>query len=95
MTACSSRFSYLWRQIYIAGVIRAIIDQKFSREVSYKSLLRRVRVFAMGGMGYALDMHVIGNASVFWTVVIFFYLSNEWVSITKITAHLVLPSWIR
>lgn len=38
-----------------------------------------------------LDIHVIGSGSVLRTAVIFFYISNEGVSLLENAAHLGLP----
>ena len=76
---------------YITGVMCAIVDHRLSSEVSYKGLFRKVLVFSLVGIGHALDTQVIGNGSVLRTAVIFFYLSNEGVSITENAAHLGLP----
>ena len=76
---------------YITGVMCAIVDHRVSSEVSYKGLFRKVLIFSLVGIGHALDTQVIGNGSVLRTAVIFFYLSNEGVSITENAAHLGLP----
>ena len=76
---------------YITGVMCAIVDHRLSSEVSYKGLFRKVLIFSLVGIGHALDTQVIGNGSVLRTAVIFFYLSNEGVSITENAAHLGLP----
>ena len=43
------------------------------------------------GIAHILDVQVIGTGSVLRTAVIFFYLSNEGVSIIENAAHLGLP----
>ena len=47
--------------------------------------------FAMVGIAHVLDANVIGDGSVLRTAVIFFYLSNEGVSLLENAAHLGLP----
>ena len=42
-------------------------------------------------IGHILDTQVIGSGSVLRTAVIFFYLSNEGVSLIENAAHLGLP----
>ena len=76
---------------YITGVMCAVVDHKLSSEVGFKGLFRKVLIFSLVGIGHALDAQVIGTGSVLRTAVIFFYLSNEGVSLTENAAHLGLP----
>ena len=48
-------------------------------------------IFALVGIGHVIDAQIIGTGSVLRTAVIFFYLSNEGVSLTENAAHLGLP----
>ena len=50
-----------------------------------------VLIFLLVGIANVLDVQVIGTGSVLRTAVIFFYLSNEGVSIIENAAHLGLP----
>lgn len=43
------------------------------------------------GIGNIIDVYVLGDAGVLRTAVIFFYLSNEGVSLLENSAHLGLP----
>ena len=76
---------------YITGVMCAIADKKLSSQVGFKGICRKVLIFALVGIGHILDTQVIGAGSVLRTAVIFFYLSNEGVSLIENTAHLGLP----
>ena len=48
-------------------------------------------IFMLVGIGHVLDTHIIGTGSVLRTAIIFFYLSNEGVSLLENAAHLGLP----
>ena len=76
---------------YITGIMCAIIDHKLSSEVGFRGIFRKVLIFALVGVGHVLDTQVIGTGSVLRTAVIFFYLSNEGVSLVENAAHLGLP----
>ena len=76
---------------YITGVMCAVADKKLSSQVGFKGICRKVLIFALVGIGHVLDAQVIGAGSVLRTAVIFFYLSNEGVSLIENTAHLGLP----
>ena len=76
---------------YITGVMCAINDRTLSSEVGFKGICRKVLIFLLVGIGHILDINVIGTGSVLRTAVIFFYISNEGVSLLENSAHLGLP----
>ncbi|MCD8336242.1 MAG: phage holin family protein [Lachnospiraceae bacterium] len=76
---------------YLTGVMCAVSDRKLSSEVGFKGICRKVLIFLLVGIGSILDAQVIGTGSVLRTAVIFFYLSNEGISILENAAHLRLP----
>ena len=75
---------------YITGVMCAIEDKTLSSEVGFKGICRKVIIFMLVGIGHILDVTVIGTGSVLRTAIIFFYLSNEGVSLLENAAHLGL-----
>lgn len=76
---------------YITGVMCAIIDHKLSSEVGFKGIFRKVLIFMLVGTANILDVHVIGTGSVMRTAIVFFYISNEGVSLLENAGHLGLP----
>ena len=76
---------------YITGVMCAINDKTLSSEVGFRGICRKVLIFLLGGIANILDVQVIGTGSVLRTAVIFFYISNEGVSLLENAAHLGLP----
>ena len=76
---------------YITGVMCAISDHTLSSEVGFKGIGRKVLIFLLVGIANVLDVQVIGTGSVLRTAVIFFYISNEGVSLLENAAHLGLP----
>ena len=76
---------------YVTGVMCAIADHTLSSAVGFKGICRKVLIFALVGIGHVLDTQVIGTGSVLRTAVIFFYISNEGVSLVENAAHLGLP----
>lgn len=76
---------------YITGVVCAIADKNLSSEVGFKGICRKVLIFMLVGIANILDVEVIGTGSVLRTAVIFFYISNEGVSLLENAAHLGLP----
>ena len=76
---------------YITGVMCGIADRTLSSAVGFKGICRKVLIFSLVGIGNIVDVYVLGQGGVLRTAVIFFYLSNEGVSILENTAHLGLP----
>ena len=76
---------------YLTGVMCAVSDRKLSSNVGFKGICRKVLIFLLVGIANILDVHVIGTGSVLRTAVIFFYISNEGVSLMENAAHLGLP----
>lgn len=76
---------------YLTGVMCAIVDKKLSSEVGFKGIFKKVLIFTMVGIGNIIDVQVLGQAGVLRTAVIFFYLSNEGVSLMENAGHLGLP----
>ena len=76
---------------YITGVMCAISDKKLSSQVGFKGICRKVIIFMLVGIAHLIDVNVIATGSILRTAVIFFYLSNEGVSLLENAGHLGLP----
>lgn len=76
---------------YIIGVMCAVNEHTLSSEVGFKGICKKVLIFLLVGIANVLDVQVIGTGSVLRTAVIFFYLSNEGVSILENAGRLGLP----
>ena len=76
---------------YLTGVMCAVADRNLSSEVGFKGICRKVLIFLLVGIANILDVQVIGTGSVLRTAIIFFYISNEGVSLLENAAHLGLP----
>lgn len=76
---------------YIVGMLCAINDHTLSSSVGFRGICKKVLIFMLVGIANILDVQVIGTGSALRTAVIFFYLSNEGVSILENAGHLGLP----
>lgn len=76
---------------YITGVMCAVIDHRLSSEVGFKGIFKKVLIFLLVGVANILDVQIIGTGCVLRTAVIFFYISNEGVSLLENAAYLGLP----
>lgn len=76
---------------YVTGVMCAIVDKKLSSNTGFKGIFRKVLIFIMVGVGHIIDSQILGNGSALRTAIIFFYLSNEGLSMLENAGHLGLP----
>ncbi len=76
---------------YITGIMVAIINKELSSAVGFKGIFKKVLIFFLVGVAHILDTQIIGDGSVLRTAVIFFYLSNEGVSILENVTLIGLP----
>ena len=76
---------------YITGLMCAVVDKKLSSAVGFRGICRKVLIFILVGIANILDVEIIGIGSILRTAVIFFYLSNEGVSLLENAAYLGLP----
>lgn len=76
---------------YLTGIMCAINDHTLSSAVGFRGICRKVLIFLLVGIANILDVSVIGSGSVLRTAVIFFYISNEGLSLVENAAHLGLP----
>jgi toxin secretion/phage lysis holin len=76
---------------YLTGVMCAISDHKLSSNVGFKGICRKVLIFVLVGISNIIDVKILGQPGILRTAVIFFYISNEGVSLLENAGHLGLP----
>ena len=76
---------------YVTGVLNAIDQKRLSSSVGYKGIARKVLIFVLVGTANVVDVYILGKAGVLRATVIFFYISNEGISILENASYLGLP----
>jgi toxin secretion/phage lysis holin len=82
---------------YGTGIVCAVVEKKLSSEVGLRGIFKKVTIFAMVAVGHMVDLHIIGATGVIGdysavrTAIIFFFLSNEGLSLLENAARLGLP----
>lgn len=76
---------------YVTGIMVAVLERKLSSEVGFRGIFKKILIFAMVGIGNIIDVQLIQNGSAIRTAVIFFYVSNEGISIIENSAKIGLP----
>lgn len=76
---------------YITGVMCAVVDKTLSSIVGFRGIFKKILIFILVGIGHSIDVNLIGDGSVLRTAVIFFYCSNEGISMLENASRLGLP----
>ena len=76
---------------YITGLMAAVINKEVSSEVGFHGIVKKVVIFCLVSVGHIVDTQIICDGSVVRTAVIFFYLSNEGISILENATRIGLP----
>lgn len=76
---------------YVTGLMVAVLERKLSSEVGFRGIFKKVLIFAFVGIGNIIDVYLLKNGSAIRTAVIFFYVSNEGISIIENSSKIGLP----
>ena len=76
---------------YITGIMVAVLEKKLSSSIGFKGIFKKVLIFTFVDIGHIVDIYILQNGSAIRTAVIFFYLSNEGLSIVENAAKIGLP----
>lgn len=76
---------------YLTGLMAASVEKMLSSEVGFKGIFKKVVIFCLVAVGHIIDSYVIRNGSALRTAVVFFYLSNEGISILENASRIGLP----
>lgn len=76
---------------YILALMCAIMEKKSSSDIGFKGIFKKVVIFSLIGVAHIIDQNIIGDGSTIRTVVIFYYLSNEGISIIEKASSFGLP----
>ena len=77
---------------YVTGVFCAIAEKKLSSAIGFKGILQKMLIFMLVAVANVIDAHILGGGDhLLRTAVIFFYLSNEGISILENSSRLGLP----
>ena len=76
---------------YVTGLMAAYVKKEISSETGFVGIMKKVVIFCLVAVGYVIDAQIIKNGGVVRTAVIFFYLSNEGISILENASIIGLP----
>ena len=76
---------------YLTGVIIAIINKKLSSAIGFKGLAKKLFIIVILVVGVLLDRLINSGEWIFRTLVAYFYIANEGISIIENIAVLGVP----
>ena len=76
---------------YLTGVMVAILERRLSSDVGFRGIFKKVMIFTLVAVAHTIDSQILGDGSAVRTAVIFFYLSNEGISILENATIIGLP----
>ena len=76
---------------YLTQILIAVLNKKMSSEIGFCGLAKKMSIFFLVAVGNVIDVLIIQNGNMIRTAVIFFYLSNEGISILENVEILGLP----
>ena len=68
---------------YLTGIMSACIQKRLSSEIGFRGIAKKVTIFLLVALANMLDVNVIKTGSIARTAVVFFYISNEGISILE------------
>lgn len=76
---------------YVTGLSKAIYNQNLDSSVGFKGLLKKAVIFIILILGVLLDRLINDGTWVFRTLICYFYVANEGISILENCAAMGLP----
>lgn len=76
---------------YITGLMVAVVNKNVSSSIGAVGIFKKILIFCMVAVGHMIDANVLGGGDVMRTMLVFFYISNEGISIIENASKLGLP----
>lgn len=76
---------------YCTGIMCTFNEHKLSSQAIFRELTRKALILVLIGVANVLDIHLLKNDPTVRTTTIFFYISNEGISLLKNASQLGLP----
>lgn len=76
---------------YVTGVIWAYIQKTLNSEIGFKGLIKKCMILVVLVVAVLLDRMINSGTAVFRTLVCYFYIANEGISLLENISNLGLP----
>lgn len=76
---------------YITGLMAAAVEKRLASNIGFKGNFKKIAILFLVSVGHLIDTEIIKQGGAIRTMVIFFYLSNEGLSILENAVRIGLP----
>ncbi|HFI0265385.1 TPA: holin family protein [Streptococcus suis] len=76
---------------YLTGIFAAVVEKQLSSSIGFRGIFKKIAILFLVSLGHLIDSAIIKQGGTIRTMVIFFYLSNEGLSILENTVRIGLP----
>ncbi|HGC8756399.1 TPA: holin family protein [Streptococcus agalactiae] len=76
---------------YITGLMAAAVEKRLASNIGFKGIFKKIAILFLVSVGHLIDTEIIKQGGAIRTMVIFFYLSNEGLSILENAVRIGLP----
>ncbi|HFH8513469.1 TPA: holin family protein [Streptococcus agalactiae] len=76
---------------YIIGLMAAAVEKRLASNIGFKGIFKKIAILFLVSVGHLIDTEIIKQGGAIRTMVIFFYLSNEGLSILENAVRIGLP----
>ncbi|MCL2501454.1 MAG: phage holin family protein [Defluviitaleaceae bacterium] len=76
---------------YITGVMRAFYERILSSRIGAHGIMKKLAIFLIVGVAHLADVYLLFDGNALRTAMIFFYISNEGLSLLENTVAIGLP----
>jgi toxin secretion/phage lysis holin len=76
---------------YLTGVVSGVLNREISSKTGALGIARKVMMFVLVGVANVMDKYLPGNGSAMRSAVLFFYISNEGISLIENASEIGLP----
>ncbi|CNC83003.1 TPA: holin family protein [Streptococcus agalactiae] len=76
---------------YITGLMAAAVEKRLASNIGFKGIFKKIVILFLVSVGHLIDTEIIKQGGAIRTMVIFFYLSNEGLSILENAVRIGLP----
>lgn len=76
---------------YLTGIFAAVVEKQLSSSIGFRGIFKKIAILFLVSIGHMIDTAIIKQGGTIRTMVIFFYLSNEGLSILENTVRIGLP----
>lgn len=76
---------------YLSGIFAAVVERNLSSSIGFRGIFKKISLLFLIAVANLIDTRILKQGGAIRTMVVFFYLSNEGLSILENTIRIGLP----